>query len=93
MKLLLDDQYSLDLAGYFATKAGHDWEKIQDKITDLNFLSEFQEAFWAAIVNFSNPLKKDLLIKIWTLLKKEIKHLKLENEPSSELPSMSSQEE
>ena len=82
MKLLLDDQYALDLMEYFVTESGEEWATYVRYVKDMADVDLFREAFWAGVVNFSSSLKKDLLLKAWKTMKKELKKVLIENDDS-----------
>jgi len=92
-KLILDDEATLKLC----------WHYIEEH-TDLNYsefldimegkdLERFREDFWAAVVNFSGPLKKNLLIEMWTMFKRDLKKAELASMTSDASPSDSNPEE
>lgn len=75
MNLLLNDQMALDLMYLFIERKNKELTKDQvlELMEDMSILDNFREAFWAAVVNFSSPLKKELLRGIWETLKKELR--------------------
>lgn len=76
--LVLDDEKTLELAWfYIEPTAAFDKEDFYKQITGKD-LEQFREDFWSAVVNFSGPLKKNLLMEIWTEFRKELKAAKLD---------------
>jgi hypothetical protein len=77
--LILDDEKGLRLAWYFVEKSavGMEWEDFLQKMNG-KVLETFREDFWSAVVNFSGPLKKNLLTELWTGFKREIKKAKFD---------------
>jgi len=77
-KLLLDDEYCLKLCWYFvALKSEMTYDTFLEQLESSHNLESFREAFWAAAVNFSGPLKKGLMIDAWKEFKKELKNFSI----------------
>ncbi len=71
--LILDDERTLKLAWhYIEPKSDLDWEQFLDLMEGKD-LERFREDFWAAVVNFSGPLKKNLLQEMWSQFKRDLK--------------------
>ena len=90
--LVLDDEKSLALAWhYIEPTASFDEEQF---LTDMNgsLLDQFREDFWAAVVNFTGPLKRNLMREMWEQFKRDLKKVDLQTETSTASPSDSSQE-
>lgn len=86
-RLALDDEFAIDVCWYLLeSKLPYSKEKFIENITDMTVIEQFREAFWAAIVNFSSPLKRSALVQFWKEMKKEIRNVdvaKLISEASS----------
>jgi len=94
MKLLLDTQYTIDLCWYFLeNKVTFGKQALFEYITDAASLEPFREAMWAAVVNFSSPLIRGMLMDMWTTSKKELKRLKVDSEILTQSSSESNPEE
>jgi hypothetical protein len=77
-KMVFDDSGALRLMHYFVEKeSGFTYERMLEDLSDLAVVDEFRDAFWAAIVNFSGPLKKKILMQMWQEFKKELKEADL----------------
>ena len=75
-RLALDDEFAIDLCWHMIeSKVSYGKDKFIENMTDMTVMDAFREAFWAAVVNFSSPLKKSALIQFWRELKKEIKNV------------------
>ena len=91
--LILDDEKTLDLCWhYLDEKTELTFDDFLQTITGKD-LDRFREDFWAAVVNFSSHLKKDLLQDLWKQFKKDLKKASLTMETSDALPSTSKPEE
>ena len=59
--LILDDEKTLDLCWHYLNeKTELEFDQFLEVISSKD-LERFREDFWAAVVNFSSPLKKKLL--------------------------------
>lgn len=77
-ELVLDDDKALRLMHFFIEKhTSMSFESMIEKMKNLDVVDEFREAFWAAVVNFSGPLKKQIILDMWTEFKKELKEFDL----------------
>jgi hypothetical protein len=85
--LILDDELTLKLAWYYIEeKASFDWEEFLELMEGKD-LERFREDFWAAVVNFSGVLKRNLLQEMWNQFKRDLKKAELMNTTSDVLPS------
>lgn len=82
--LILDDELTLKLAWYYIEPAisGMDEDDFLRNMTGKD-LERFREAFWQAVVNFSGPLKKNLLTEMWNQFKRDLKKAELPTETST----------
>ena len=90
--LILDDERTLNLLWYYMQDTA---PFTQDEFLEMmsgRDLERFREDFWAAVVNFSGPLKKNLLTEMWNQFKRDLKKAELQSETSDASPSNSSQE-
>jgi hypothetical protein len=94
-RILVDDDLCLRLCWFFIEpQVQFDWDKFLELLDqEPEAIENFRETFWSAIVNFSSPQKKGVLLEIWKLLKKEMKQLSLDMDKSSKSPSESNPEE
>jgi len=94
-KLLLDEEFVLELMWYFVKKEGtlQTKESMISKIPSMEFVDEFREALWEGVVNFSSPLKRPMLIDAWKVMKKELRATRIGNNNVGQSPSTSDQEE
>jgi hypothetical protein len=94
-RILVDDDLCLRLCWFFIEpQVQFDWDKFLELLDqEPEAIENFRETFWSAIVNFSSPQKKGVLLEIWKMLKKEMKQLSLDTDKSSKSPSESSPEE
>lgn len=77
-KLLLDDEYTLKLCWFFVSrKSEMTYDTFLNELDSSHNLESFREAFWAAAVNFSGPLKKGLMIEAWKEMKREVKNFSI----------------
>jgi len=77
-ELVFEDEKTLQLMHFFLEKeVTISYDSMLNKMENLDVLDEFREAFWAAIVNFSGPLKKQALLEIWQIFKRELKEFKV----------------
>lgn len=92
--LLNDDDLALRLCWfYLEPHVSFDWEKFLQLLDEeLEAVENFREAFWAAVVNFSSPQKKGVLLEMWKIMKREMKQLSLESQISSKSSTESSPE-
>jgi hypothetical protein len=91
--LTFDDEKTLQLMWYFIEPtASMDYDEFLEKITPKE-LENFREMFWAAVVNFSGSLKKNILLQMWDDFKREVKKADLMKMTSEASSSVSSQEE
>lgn len=75
-RLALDEEFAIELCWFMIEKqVKYSKEKFIENVSDLSVLDQFREAFWAAVVNFSNPLKKAALLQMWKEFKKEVRNL------------------
>lgn len=82
-KLVFHDEETLKLMHYFIEKqTSMSYDSMCNKMTNLDILDEFREAFWAAVVNFSGPLKKQALLEIWKMFKDELRQFKSQQNTS-----------
>ena len=88
--LALDDMLVIDLMIYFM---GEDKEKetlLKSLIPEE--VEQFREKFWDAVAAFSGPLKRELVLKMWRMLKTEIKQADLQTPTLEESSSPLNQE-
>ena len=87
--LMLDDNLAIQLMWYYV-KQDEDTMEWTDFLKKLegDELHKFRQEFWESVLDFSGPLKMDLLKQAWKGLKKELQETNLE-----ELVSKSSAEE
>ena len=91
--LILDDEKTLDLCWHYLNeKTEMTFDEFLETISGKD-LERFREDFWAAVVNFSSPLKKKLLQDLWNQFKRDLKKADLTMETSDASPSTSKQEE
>lgn len=83
--LLADDDLALRLCWfYLEPQVQFDWEKFLTLLDEQpEAIEDFRETFWAAVVNFSSPQKKGVLLEMWKIMKREMKQLSLESQISS----------
>ena len=85
--LVIDDEKTLALAWHYVHEtASFEEDEFLRKITGKD-LEQFREDFWSAVVNFSGPLKRNLLREIWNQFKRDLKAAVLPNETSNASPS------
>ena len=91
--LILDDEKTLDLCWHYLNeKTEIEFDEFLEVISGKD-LERFREDFWAAVVNFSSPLKKKLLQDLWSQFKRDLKKADLTMETSDVSPSTSKPEE
>lgn len=91
--LILDDEKTLGLAWhYIEPLTDTTYDEFLETITGKD-LERFREDFWAAVVNFSGPLKRNLLQEMWNQFKRDLKKAELVSETSDVSSSDSNQEE
>jgi len=92
--LLNDDDLALRLCWfYLEPHVSFDWDKFLQLLDEeLEAIENFREAFWAAVVNFSSPQKKGVLLEMWKIMKREMRQLSLESQISSKSSTESSPE-
>jgi len=91
--LILDDEKTLDLCWHYLNeKTELEFDQFLEVISSKD-LERFREDFWAAVVNFSSPLKKKLLQDLWSQFKRDLKKADLTMETSDVSPSTSKPEE
>lgn len=89
IQLNLNDEKILDLWWWFLSKKLSNREQAIDNLT-RDSLTQFKECLWAAIVNFSDPAAKQMLIELKrrlpALLKKQVSKAmdELESETNSQ---------
>jgi hypothetical protein len=95
LRILVDDNLLLKVCWYFLEpQVNYTWEKFLTLLDDEpEAIENFREVFWGAIVNFSSPQKRGVLVELWNILKKRLKQLSLESRLSEKSPSDSNQEE
>jgi hypothetical protein len=94
LKLLIDTEFAIELCWFFIEKkVDYNKETMLEYLDSAAGLDEFKEAVWAAIVNFSSPLIRKMLVEMWGQLKHELKTFNLDLETSTQSSSESSQEE
>lgn len=93
--LLADDDLALRLCWfYLEPQVQFDWEKFLTLLDEQpEAIEDFRETFWAAVVNFSSPQKKGVLLEMWKIMKREMKQLSLESQTSSKSSTESNPEE
>lgn len=80
--LVLDDEKTLELAWhYVGSSSSFDKQKFFENMQGKD-LDQFREDFWSAVINFSPPLKRNLMDDLWRTFKKELKQADLQNETS-----------
>lgn len=80
--LVLDDELTLELAWHYIQEtASFDKEEFFKHMQGKD-LDRFREDFWSAVINFSPPLKKNLMEEMWRQFKKDMKKVELQNETS-----------
>jgi len=94
MNLLVDDDLCLRLCWhYLESQVQYDWDKFLELLDEEpDAVEHFRETMWAAIVNFSSPQKKGVLLDLWKSLKREMKQLSLDSATSSKSSTESNQE-
>lgn len=94
-RILVDDDLALRLCWFFLEpQVSYDWDKFLELLDqEPEAIENFRETFWSAVVNFSSPQKKGVLIEMWKLLKRELKQLSLDMDKSLKSPSEQNQEE
>lgn len=91
--LILDDEKTLDLCWHYLNeKTEIEFDEFLEVISGKD-LERFREDFWAAVVNFSSPLKKKLLQDLWSQFKRDLKKADLTMETSDVSLSTSKPEE
>ena len=81
--LILDDEKTLNLLWHFLEeRTDMTFDEMLETVTGKD-LERFREDFWSAVVNFSGPLKKNLLIEMWSQFKRDLKRAELTTETSS----------
>ena len=91
--LILDDEKTLDLCWHYLNeKTELEFDQFLEVISSKD-LERFREDFWAAVVNFSSPLKKKLLQDLWSQFKRDLKKADLTMETSDVSPLISKLEE
>ena len=91
--LILDDEKTLDLCWHYLNeKTEIEFDEFLEVISGKD-LERFREDFWAAVVNFSSPLKKKLLQDLWSQFKRDLKKADLTMETLDVSPSTSKPEE
>lgn len=80
--LVLDDEKTLNLAWHYIHE--HTDMEFTDFLSTMTGkdLERFREDFWSAVVNFSGPLKKRLLLELWEQFKRDLKKAEFQNEES-----------
>lgn len=80
--LIMDDDKMLHLMYFFLEKNGSTLtlENVLSQMENLAVLDTFRDAFWAGVINFSPPLKKNILLQIWDQMKKEIKDIDFQSQ-------------
>lgn len=93
--LLADDELALKLCWfYIEPQVQFDWDKFLELLDEEpEAIENFRETFWAAVVNFSSPQKKGVLLEMWKIMKREMKQLSLESQISSKSSTESNPEE
>lgn len=90
--LILDDEKTLLLAWYYIEEhTDMTYDEFLETVTGKD-LERFREDFWAAVVNFSGLLKRNLLQEMWNQFKRDLKRAELANETSDVSSSDSNQE-
>jgi hypothetical protein len=94
-RILVDDDLALRLCWFFLeSQVTYDWDKFLELLdSEPEAIENFRETFWSAIVNFSSPQKKGVLLEIWKVLKREMKQLSLDMDKSSRSLSEQNPEE
>lgn len=92
--LALDDELCLKLAWYYVepTASAMDEDDFYRAMSGKD-LERFRDAFWQEVVNFSGPLKKNLLMEMWSQFKRDLKKAELATENSNASLSDSNPEE
>lgn len=77
-ELIFDEDKTLHLMHMYIERQNGmmTFDTMLEQLENLTVLDSFRDAFWAAIVNFSGPLKKQVLIQIWEQFKKELKEVR-----------------
>jgi hypothetical protein len=94
-RLLVDDDLALRLCwSFIEPQVSYDWDKFLELLDEEpEAIENFREAFWSAVINFSSPQKKGVLLEIWKMLKRELKQLSLDTDKSLKSPSEQNPEE
>jgi hypothetical protein len=94
-RILVDDDLALRLCWFFLEpQVSYDWDKFLELLDqEPEAVENFRESFWSAVVNFSSPQKKGVLIEMWKLLKRELRQLSLDMDKSLKSPSEQNPEE
>lgn len=92
--LLNDDELALRLCWhYLEPQVTYDWDKFLQLLDEEpEAVEAFRETFWAAVVNFSSPQKKGVLLDMWKIMKRELKQLSLDSTTSSKSSTESNPE-
>ena len=94
MALLVDNELVINLCWYFLRdKVEYTQDDLLEYLPTPAHFEEFREAMWAAIVNFSSPQLRGVLVEGWKQTKRQLKALKKELETSTPSSSDSSPEE
>ena len=81
LKLLIDTEFAIDLCWFFIeNKVEYNKLTLLEYLDSSAGLDEFRESVWSAIVLFSSPIIRTILIEMWTNLKKELRAFKLDSE-------------
>lgn len=91
--LILDDEKTLNLSWHYIEE--HTEIEFDEflQVISVKDLERFREDFWAAVVNFSSPLKKKLLQDLWSQFKRDLKKADLTTDTSDASLSTSKLEE
>lgn len=94
MKLLLDNEFTLKLMWLLIEdKFVGDYDKLLEKLETAAELDPFRDALWSAVVLFSSPQLREILIQSWARLKKDLRKLDLDSLLLTKSSSEVSQEE
>jgi len=94
MRLIMDNEFTINLLWFFIEdKFQGDKEKLYEKLETAAALDPFREAVWAAVVLFSSPQLKEILVQSWGRLKKDLRRFDLDSVISTNSSLDASQEE
>lgn len=89
--LMLNDNIIIKLMWhYLKPHLDIDWIEFLKKV-DTKEVHDFRTVFWESVLDFSGPLKVNLLKQAWAEMRKELKEVTLEQLASKSSPEESTQ--